>query len=466
MVPVRMAQWFGWLAVMIVATLGTTGCFDAGELEEQAFLVTLGVDQADRTAPLTLIARVAVPSKLSAGAGGSGGGGGDYQSGTPVVTAQGRTIHEALTMMNTGVERSINLSHIAAILFSDRSAKLGLLQYLRTLTRYRQFRRTLYMFVAEGSLGDVFLKDHPVLEMSATRLIEDLHDSSVRTGFAPSVELHQFLGKIESPNCDPVLPILAYNPQVGKEKKKEAGSPEDLRKASISSTSGTINRAGGNPVECVGTALFRGDRMVGELTGEQTRFLQLLNATSNRITLSVPEPRGGPGYLTVSVRYAEPIRVDVNVRAKPPQVHISQSFEAELLGDQNNSSYVSRADKLTLQHVLSTYIKSRELTLLSTLYRHYDIDPVGLFSFARGQFADYNTMIHYDWRAQLPKLQPHIVTEVSLRRMGTQLNPAVDMDTELDKLPSPSEGSASNSGGGKAAGGQRSGLAAENGNAP
>jgi len=417
-------------------SLITTGCFDKSELEEQAFVVTLGISQKAKLSPIVLTARVAVPSKLTGSSGGGGGGSGDFQSGTPVVTASGRTIHEALSLMNTGVERTINLSHVAAILFGQRTASHGLLPYLRTLVRYREFRRTLYMFVTQGRMGEVFLKDKPVLEISATRMIEDLHDSSKRTGYAPSVELQQFLGRLDTPNEDPILPVLGYNKQVGEEKKKSVGNPRNLQPNRVTYLPGKTNRAGGNPVECVGTAVFRGDRMVGILSGEETRYLQLLSGASKRISIDLEEPSGSRGYITLNVRYAEPIRINVLLRGAVPQIHIVQSFEAELMGDQTGQSYVQGEPKKQLESKLSLFIKQRESELIHKVYTKMQADPFLYFSYARGQFPNHAAMARYNWRKQLANVQVHINTKATLRRLGTQLDPPVEIDTKLGKIKS------------------------------
>jgi len=420
---------------MIAGMLGVTGCFDRSELEEQAFVVSMAIDQKNRQTPITITARVAVPSKLSGSSGGGGGGGGgsDYQAGAPVVTASGRTIQEAITLMNTGVERTINLTHVAAVIFSEDAAKLGMLNYLRTFVRYREFRRTLYMFVAQGGMGDVFLKDKPVLETSVTRVIEDLHQTSARTGYAPSVEMHDFIGSLETPNQDPVLPILSYNTQVGGEGKKSAGNPKHLQTDKIGYQSGAVNRAGGNPVECVGTAVFRGDRMVGKLDGEETRYLQLLNGDAQRIVVTLPAPLGKQGYLSLGVRYAEPVHIYVSVHKDPPTVRISQSFEVELFGDQTSQSYTYAAAKQKLEDKLAAYIARRESNLIKKVFLQMHADPFHFFAQARDQFPTYMAMSTYNWRKQLARVKVNITAEAVVRRMGTQLSPPVDLDEQLGK---------------------------------
>lgn len=413
---------------LVVACSSLSGCYDRTELEEQAFLVSLGIDLAPKGL-IQLTARLAVPSKLSGsgnGGSGSGGAGGstDSQSGTPLVSASGRTIPEAVSNMNTGIERMINLSHLSAIIFSESAAKKGLLPYLRTLVRYREFRRTLYVFVAKGELGKVFREDKPVLETSVTRMIEDLHESSRRTGYAPSVQMHQFLGSLETPNEDPIMPILAVNAQVASESETGGGSPR-LKTHAMDLTPGRVGRSGANPVECVGTAVFRGDRLVGMLDGSESRYLQLLMGSLQRTVISVKTP-GAKGYLSLAVRYAEPLTVRLQLTGRAPRLHIMQSFEAELIGDQAAETFTAQAERKNVERALAARIKRDELRLLEKVYRDMRAEPFHYFSYARGSFPTFAAMRRYDWHSRLPLVQVTVDTESNLRRLGLQLNPPVN----------------------------------------
>ncbi|MHB1627335.1 MAG: Ger(x)C family spore germination protein [Bacilli bacterium] len=405
-----------------------SGCYDRAELEEQAFTVILGVDRATGR-QVQATARVAVPSKLS-GSGGATSGGGDYRSGTSVVAATGRNLNEALLMMNTGIERTINLSHLSGVIFGKSLAREGLLPQFRTLVRYREFRRTLYAFVADASAADIFQSDRPVLESSATRLIEDLHDSSRRTGYAPSVQVHEFMGELETPNEDPVLPILSENRQAAREGGKSSRSARQTRggrarKDRLPTDAGQINRIGGNPVECVGAAIFRGDRMVCALSGEETRLLQLLTGALKRTTYTIASPTGQKGYLSVHMRDAEPMHVLVKLSGRRPSLRIEQVFEAELVGDQTDASFADAHNRELLETRMARSLSRSETALIKKLYRKYQVDPFRFFRYARGQFSTYDDMMRYDWHRRLPRVAVRVTARVALRRLGTQLDPSV-----------------------------------------
>ncbi len=417
-------KWHFYIFLCIFGSLFITGCYDRAELEEQAFLVTMGIDKQVKGGNVIVAGRIAVPSKLSGSSGGSGSGAsGDFLTNTPVVSATGKSMHEAFNVMNSGVERSLNLSHLSAIMFGERAARQGVLPYMRALVRYREFRRTLYLYVVKGSLGDIFVHDKPVLESSATRVIEDLQESSTRTGYAPSVQVHTFMNALEMPNTDPVLPVLSDNKQVDKESKKTSGSTDYLREKSETTEPGHMNRAGGNPIECVGTAVFRGDRMKVILDGEHSRYLQLLSGNLHRALVVVSSPVGTAAPVTLMVHDAQPQDVHVNLSGKHPIITITQVFEASLLGDQTNASFLSLAARERLEQQAEAAMSKEENLLIHDMYGRYDVDPFGYFQYARGQFPTYDAMKRYDWHQQLPNVQTRLHIKVIIRRLGTQLDP-------------------------------------------
>ncbi len=403
-------RWAG-AALVILGSVFSTGCFDRSELEEQAFLIMLGFD-SPKPDEVNVIASVAIPSKLS-GTSGQGGssGGGDFEQGTPLVAAKGRTINEALSLMNTGIERKINLSHLSAIIFSEDTAKQGLLPYLRTLSRYREFRRNHYLFISHGDLIELMQSQKPLLELSATRYIEDLHLTNRSLGYAPSVQVEQYLNALYSPVVDPVLPVLSVNEQKTEKKNKK-----------LHFSPGHIDRLGGNPVECVGTAIFQKDKMVGMLDGMETRYLQLLNGSIKRIEIAVPSPYQHRTYLSVGIRPSKTTTKEIILKGTNRHIKIQQNLEAELLGDQGNISYVDEKNRAVLEKMIGDSVQKYEDRVLNKLLHKKKVAPIDFLEEARGDFPTYDAFAKFAWQKTLAITPVECHVKVVMRRLGSQLN--------------------------------------------
>ena len=185
---------------------------------------------------------------------------------------------------------------------------------------------------------------------------------------------------------------------------------------------GEVNRSGGNPVEDVGTAVFRGDKMVDLLTGEQTRSLQLLSGSAGRLILSVPSPIHKGAHVSLALRYGKPLHVRLTLRPHPV-LTIKQSFEAELLGDESNGNFVPPANRRKLASALGAMIHEREMLLIQRLFSQDRADPFHFFRYARDQFPTNQALLAYNWHKQLPTVKVLLSVETNVRRLGTQLAP-------------------------------------------
>ena len=55
-------------------------------------------------------------------------------------------------------------------------------------------------------------------------------------------------------------------------------------------TSGRNGRTGGNSLEILGAAVFRDDRLVGEINGDEMTGLMLIRGTFGQANLSLADP--------------------------------------------------------------------------------------------------------------------------------------------------------------------------------
>src|SRR5579875_3550102 len=107
--------WNRYAVLLMIAAVpfATTGCFDRQELEQQAFVVKLGLDAA----PGGLIDctfRLAMPVNPAAG---GKKGGKEPLAGAVPVTFRAHSINEAMLLANSSIERTISFSHLTNIVF-------------------------------------------------------------------------------------------------------------------------------------------------------------------------------------------------------------------------------------------------------------------------------------------------------------------------------------------------------------
>ncbi len=93
-----------------------TGCYDARELDDLAYVIAIGIDKGDKT-DLKVTFQIAIPVNI-AGEGSSTG-----KETSTLLTIDSDSVYGAVSKANTEISKEINLSQNKMIVFSEELAK-------------------------------------------------------------------------------------------------------------------------------------------------------------------------------------------------------------------------------------------------------------------------------------------------------------------------------------------------------
>ncbi len=394
---------------------GTGGCFDREELEQQAFVTSLGIDSA----PGGLVDctfQIAVPKAASGGSGG-GGGGSEPLAGKGPITVRSKTVMDALALGNVGVERTLTLTHLNSVIIGESLAKEGLLPTIRPMMRYREFRRTMYVKIAKGNAREVMANDKPMLETTNTRVPDGVQFVGKKTGMAPvSSRLQDLAIAMESPHEAAVLPVYALNQSVKADPKGEEGIHGDL-----TYKPGEIARNGGNPVEYVGGAVLDGDKLVGFLDGQQVMALRFLRGSMNRARMDVPDPTDKTKFISLSVRRERRPNYQIQL-GQPVKISITIPLDADLIGIGSGSNLTLPGPQVRLETTVDEHIQSMTSSLIEE-WAKKGIDIVPISTHIRGKFLTDAQFVKYPWQSRLKDADIKVRVQVHIRRFGLQTAP-------------------------------------------
>ncbi|UOF92145.1 Ger(x)C family spore germination protein [Fodinisporobacter ferrooxydans] len=429
----KFASWF-LSVVMFVQIPLLSGCWSRMELEEQAFVPSIGLDKVPGGG-ISLTARIAIPSALGGGVGG-GGGGGDKTS--KIVSVQARTIGEAISLLSQTVERTPSFTHCSAVVFGESIAREGIMKYLRSLVQYREFRRTIFIFTAKGKAADAFKNNKPVIERSPTRYIENIVKSADHTGLISTVALHDFLLASETPHSDGFTMLIGSNQKVEKQAKKQEKQAAKQSTAqsrvlpvfgdtskNAPDSAGSMKRNGGNPIEYIGTALYKKGKFITELDGNETQLLNMIRGDFKRGTITIMDPVQKKGYVTITTSEARPPKTEVTFRPDKmhPDIRISIHLEGDLFGQQTNTDFTKGQNRTELQKEAIQELESRLRLLVTKLRHQFKVDPMGIGTSTRKLFTRSQDFDSYDWAKAFDQANVHYDISYQLRRIGVQGTP-------------------------------------------
>lgn len=175
-----------------------------------------------------------------------------------ILSKRDKLMENAIATLNANTEDPLREGKIQHILFSEEFAEKGISKVPDT-NRLEASNRFLADYViTEGSPKELMkVLQTKELKSNAYGYLGELLENAASAGLCPNTLYHEFNIDLNTEGIDPILPLITYN------SKKET-------------------------ITVKGTALFDEDRMTGILNTVESRYLSLLTASAENVTVKIP----------------------------------------------------------------------------------------------------------------------------------------------------------------------------------
>lgn len=404
-----------WLFALAMVGAMLSGCWDRVQLEDQMYVIKLGLDRHP-SGKLMVSAQVAMTQYLTAGIFRGPSQATHTSAACETMAVAADSISQALRMMNGSLTRSLTLDHLRAVLFGEALGREGLEPHVMELFREPIGRGTvLAAQVKEFTAYEVLKECSPLGEINVAKVPEGFIQQHKRYHLAPPMRMHQFLIRLGAPGVGAYLPVVSLNRGIDRQ-------PEELDVNQKSATAGDMERAGGRPIEFLGTAVYKDDKLRGYLNVDETQMLLLLRGEMGKTYVTFTDPTE-PNY-QVTMRFQQenmPQYRAAFVNGKP-FVAVRLLLEGEVLAVPGGTDYVPPEARTRLE---AAAVREAERTLgeLLTKLKQWEVDPVGFGLLFRGRFANWQEWTAYDWGKHVGDLQVEPKVAMRIRRYGLYTGP-------------------------------------------
>ena len=186
--------------------------------------------------------------------------------------------------MNIGFSKNVIYSHMRILVISKAIAESGMMEFLDAFERSRDLRDDFDVILAkEGEAADILQVVYTFQKSSSLKLMSQLETATKVWGSTPNVKIKDFISALTSPGRQPVMTAVRIK---GNPKKGE--SVDNMKKTSPDAI-----------VIIDSMALFKGDKLVGFLSVEDTRNYLW---TQNQIkSTSISVPCGENRYASIRI---------------------------------------------------------------------------------------------------------------------------------------------------------------------
>lgn len=386
-----------------------SGCWDMKSLEEQAFVVVLGIDTTeDDMVEVTF--QIANPQ-----VGSTEGGMASNEPSSDIVTITAFDVLAAKELANNSVARKINFDQLRTIIIGEELAKKPLLHHIIASSIVDpEMRRETNLIVSKEKASQFIHANKPILETRPHKYFSFMQSRWLDTGYVPFSNLNRYFQRLSG---ELFLAIYASTERNELQRKNE----DDY-------VAGQVPQKAGDPAQMMGSAVFKNGKMIGTLTGEETRIALLLRRKSlnHSAFQSFPDPVDDKYRITVRVMKKNNVKINVNTKKSPPEINVTVPVTIQVFSDTSLTNYTTdKENQQILKQSIKESLEKATKKFIQKTQDEFKGEPFKWNLEVRRAFWTMEEYDKYDWEKKYQYAHVDVKYEVKLENLGEQLKPAV-----------------------------------------
>jgi Ger(x)C family germination protein len=329
---------YRFLFAALILALLLAGCYDRRELNTLGFVMGVAIDKGENKDEIELslqMAKVTGSDQSEPGSGSkeSGTGGDSYIN----VSASGESINQIVRDMEYKVSRRIYVPHNQVVVFGEDMARQGIRDGMDFFARAPEARATVYVLVAKGKAADILEADTVFEKMPSSDLKKIIDEQDI-TSTVPQTTLYDIMNDILSRSKAPILPYIEI-----------------------------LDDKGSKRINCLGSAVFKNDKMIGHMDLQQTRgTLYVLDKVQTgtmtvkfKDAAAAAEIRQSKSKVKLSLKKDGGVKAEIQVRQT---VGIGdQKGTLNIANAENIPVLLKESEKTVKEEIMAAIDKAKEL---------------------------------------------------------------------------------------------------------
>lgn len=367
----------------IVLVMAFSSSYTSFSIDNLAFVIAIGIDTGDNDSNLKVSFQIAKPSSASEGA--------STQDETSIInTVETNSIYTAINLMNSYIGKELNLSHCKLVVFSEEVATKGISNEIYTLINDVQIRPSTNIIVSKTDAKYYIEASKPSLETLPTKYYEIFPNSSKYTGYTSNATIGDFFNGLTCNTCQPFA-ILGGTIDSNIDNLKDYSSSDPLNSGNVKSNETSI--AGKRGAENIGLAVFKNDKLVGELTAMETVCFSLMRNHVDGFLITIPDPRDDESYIDLYLFPAKDTKGNVDIINGTPYITVNCKFNGRIYSMKKDAKYL---DNTVLDEISKTASKYIELQISNYLYKTSKDLKADINGFAKHVLRKFSTLEEFE----------------------------------------------------------------------
>lgn len=366
---------------LIAISLGFSKSYTSYSIDNLDFVISLGVDIAESNEN-----NLKVSFEFTKAANYSPDSGSSSDPEPIINTVEAPSIDSAINLMNAHMGKELKLSHCKLVVFSEKIAQKGISDEVYTLVNNIQIRPATNIIVSKCSPEYYLNNLNPSIESYVTKYYEVFPNSGKYTGYTVNATIGEFFYSLSTNTCEPVAILGGIT----------EGDASDSNIENIKA--GNVPIRSERKSESMGLAVFKSDKLVGELSATESLSHSIMTGKLNTFLISVPNPDNSEELIDMYLYDDMNTKLDVKIINNSPFVKVNVKLTGTIASTGYSSDYLNDETLKSISNYTSSYLESMISSYLYKTAKQYESDISCIGKRSLNNFSSWSELENYDWK--------------------------------------------------------------------
>lgn len=349
------------------------------------------------------------------------------------------SISGAINELNTYIGKELNLSHCDIIVFSSDIAKEGISTEIYSLINNEDIRPSTNLVISSTTASSYLESVKPNIEKLVTKYYDTFPITSAFTGYTQDISIGKFYNRLVSNYWENTVALGEVFESENSSNQTDNSSGEQSGSSSASSgeqadssqsgnsqsteeqgnqTNNRFHITGKRGTQNIGVAVFKEDKLIGELSEIETLCHLLILNEVNSCVISVPNSsktsNESENIMDLELTVRTSPKISVNTDNDFPTIHINLFLDANILTVDRSSNYTNSSNLKEISNSAENYLKNYLNSYLNKVSKELKVDIDGFGRFAVKHFLTESDWSSYNWQSKYENAKFVVTTEVNV----------------------------------------------------
>ena len=386
-------------------------------LDDLAYIMAIGIDIGKTNTYQISFQVSTIYSSSSDSSNKESSSGNSSESKTPsftIRTVECDSIDSGINLIDTYVDKSVDLSHCKLLLVSEDLAKQGISSIIYSLVNKIEIRPDCNLIISSIPDTEFTSDSKPSIQELLPKFYDVTTSTEIESGYTENITLTDFYSDLRCSACEPTAILgTVRNPQ--KDLTNTSNQLLGIDKAAENVTSTTDDPI----IEILGLSVFKNDKLVGNLSGIETVCCLILNNKLENCSVSVPSPFEDNSTIDLSISLSSNPQITVNISNGSPYVVMKGNLDAKILSFNNASTSLNtdlNAELISqIEASTSNYLTNQMYQYLYKTATELNSDISGIGKFARKNFSTLQDWNDYNWLSTYSSSTFNVSLDLSIK---------------------------------------------------